>query len=138
MIIKLKNMKKRIILMLFAVLAIISITHAQTSKKTWPEMKNFHSFMSSTFHPSEEGNLEPLKMKADSLLMAAQSWKASAIPSDFKPEETKAALEKLVKQCLAIKNAVVKGNADDKLKKMIAEAHDTFHTITGKCRKAEE
>ncbi|MBL0055655.1 MAG: hypothetical protein IPP31_05560 [Chitinophagaceae bacterium] len=131
-------MKKKIIVLLFTVLAMITITIAQTTKKTWPEMKTFHSFMSSTFHPSEDGDLVPLKAKADSLLIAAQSWKASAIPSDFKPEETRAALDKLVKQCQAIRNAVSQKSPDDKLKKMIKEAHDTFHTIVGECRKAEE
>lgn len=56
---------KKIIVLLFTVLAMITITIAQTTKKTWRwEMKTFHSFMSSTFHPSEDGDLAPLKAKA--------------------------------------------------------------------------
>lgn len=111
---------------------------AQTEKKaTWPEMKNFHSFMSSTFHPAEEGNLAPLKAKAADLLKAAKDWQASAIPSTFKAEETKIQLEKLVKYCTGINEAVASGSDDATLKTMITEAHEVFHKIVGECKKAE-
>ena len=43
-------------------------------KSDWKEMQNFHSLISATFHPSEEGNLKPLKAKSDSLLLAAKTW----------------------------------------------------------------
>lgn len=129
-------MKKQ--LMIIAMLAMVSVTFAQTAKPSWAEMKTFHSFMSSTFHPAEEGDFAPLKTKADSLLIVAKLWEASSIPSDFKPAETKAALAKLVNKCQAIKKAVATKQADERLKKLITEAHDIFHTIVGECRKADE
>ena len=111
---------------------------AQTDKKAaWPEMKNFHSFMSSTFHPAEEGNLAPLKAKAADLLKAAKEWQASKVPSNFKAEETTAQLEKLVKYCTGISDAVASGSDDATLKTMITEAHEVFHKIVGECKKAE-
>jgi hypothetical protein len=131
-------MKKKIKLLAVALLATITIAFAQTAKPKWAEMKTFHSFMSSTFHPAEEGDFKPLKAKADSLLIAAQLWQASPIPSDFKPVETKAALEKLVNKCLAIQKAVASKQPNDKLKTLITEGHDIFHTIVGECRKAED
>ena len=110
---------------------------AQEKKAVWPEMKNFHSFMSSTFHPAEEGNLQPLKAKAADMLKAAQEWQASKIPSNFIVDETTVQLQKLVKYCTGINEAVNSGATDAVLTKMITEAHDVFHKIAGECRKAE-
>ncbi len=131
-------MKSKIMLLATVLLCGISTAFSQGDQAQWPELKTFHSFMSSTFHPAEEGNFVPLKEKADSLLVAAKNWQASAIPVDFKPEKTRATLAKLVNQCTAIKKAVDSRATNDKLKKMITEAHGTFHTLVGECRKAEE
>lgn len=136
---KIYRMKSVIRLIVILVAMAPALSFGQTTKKAaWPEMKTFHSFMSSTFHPSEEGNLQPLKMKADSLLIAAKAWQASAIPSSFKAAETKTQLEKLVKYCTGIADAVHAGASDDSLKGLIAEAHEVFHKIAGECRKADE
>lgn len=129
---------KEIKLLMVALLLTCTAVFAQKEKSKWAEMKTFHSFMSSTFHPAEEGNLAPLKAKADSLLISAKLWQASLIPSDFKPAETKAALSKLVAKSESIQKAVAASQPDEKLKKLITEAHDIFHTIVGECRKAEE
>ena len=115
-----------------------TICFAQKPKASWPEMKTFHSYMASTFHPAEEGNLAPLKAKADSLYNSAKQWNESAIPSNFKPEETKAELTKLVAQCNIVKEAVAAKKDDKELTKLITEAHEIFHKIAGDCRKADE
>ncbi len=94
--------------------------------------------MSSTFHPAEEGNFAPLKEKCDSLAWAAEAWSKSAIPSDYKEKETKEVLATLVKQTKGIKEAVKKKATDAELKKLIIEAHDSFHKIIGECRKEEK
>lgn len=130
-------MQKRIQLLAIALLIAITSVMGQSAAKPWPEMKNFHHFISTTFHPSEEGNLLPLKGKADSMYLAAMQWHASAIPADYKIEETKKALHKLLEKCLEIKNSVAKKADDEKLKKLIAECHDIFHTIVKECRKEE-
>jgi hypothetical protein len=115
-----------------------SLCFAQKATPSWPEMKTFHYYMASTFHPAEEGNLAPLKAKADSLYMAAKHWSETAIPSDFKPAETKAELTKLVAQCSMVKDAVAANKDDKELTKLITAAHDIFHKIVGECRKADE
>jgi hypothetical protein len=131
-------MNKKIKLLSLALLATCTVAFAQTAKPSWAQLKTFHSFMSSTFHPVEDGDFAPLKAKADSLLIAAKLWQASAIPADFKTVETKAALAKLVNKCQALQKAVASKQPDDKLKILITEAHDVFHTITGECRKADD
>ena len=106
-------------------------------KSDWKEMENFHSLMSAIFHPSEEGNLKPLKAKYASLLLAAKTWKAAKVPAGFKPLETSETLIKLVKQC-ALVSASVKAKKDDAtLIAQIKEAHEIFHTVTEKCRVGE-
>lgn len=111
---------------------------AQANKASWAEMKNFHHFISTTFHPSEEGNLKPLKEKTDSMYIAAKQWRASAIPPSYKKDETKTALKKLVKQCEETKKMIAKKASDEQLTKQIAAVHDTFHTIVKECRKEDE
>jgi hypothetical protein len=130
-------MKKvyQLALALFAFLPATSF--AQETKAAWPEMKAFHSFMSSTFHPAEEGNFAPLKEKANDLFEAARVWQKSAIPDNFKPVETKAALKKLVVKCGAVRKAVEAKQPDEVLNRLITEAHDIFHTIAGECRQTE-
>lgn len=131
-------MKKTVLMLLFAIGVFAFAGKAQTTQPGWPEMKAFHSLMSGTFHPAEEGNLAPLRAKADSLLAGAEAWQKSEIPANYKPVETKEALTKLVNRCRDIKKAVLANMNDDKLKKMIADAHDIFHKIVGECQKADK
>ncbi len=127
-------MKQKIRLTVLALIAFVTASIAQTKPAPWAEMKNFHHFMSTTFHPAEEGNFAPLREKADSLLTAAKQWQAAKLPAGYKPKETKAALDKLVKQCGEVKELVAKNATDAELKKYITIAHDVFHTIAEECR----
>ncbi len=130
-------MKKYFALVIIAIVALAQTATAQAPAKSigWQEMKNFHHFMSGTFHPAEDNDFAPLRAKADSLYLSAVAWQLSPIPADFKEKETKETLEILVRQTKAIAEAV-KNKVDDKeLFKMINEAHDTFHKIVGECRK---
>ena len=130
---------KKTIQVLILLLAILPVTIcAQTKSAVWPEMKTFHSYMAATFHPAEEGNLQPLREKADSLYNAAKNWQASVIPSNYKPTETSAALTKLVKQCASVKKYVDAKMSDKDLTHLITEAHEIFHNIAGECKKADD
>ncbi|MFT3909220.1 MAG: hypothetical protein QM737_07305 [Ferruginibacter sp.] len=126
---------KKIKLAVLALILFAGTSFGQGKSAGWAEQKAFHSFMAATFHPAEDGDLKPLKAKADSLAAAARLWAASPIPADYKPAETHTALKKLVEQCANI-SAKVKANASDAdLTKLISEAHDTFHKIAGECKK---
>lgn len=118
--------------------ALLSITAVSAQNKSWAEAKRFHHFMSTSFHPAEEGNFKPLREKADSLYLAAVAWQASPVPADYKEKETKETLDKLVTETKAIAEAVKNNAADADLLKMITGAHDTFHHIVGECRKDDE
>ncbi len=128
---------KKISLLFFAFIVMAGTSFAQTKKASWPEMKSFHSLMSATFHPTEEGNYKPLILMADSMYAAAKIWQSSAIPANFKPTETKQALQELVTYCQDIVTEVKAGAAENKLKEMIVKAHDTFHKLAGECKKED-
>lgn len=119
-------------------LLFVAIQFGFSQKQAWNEAKTFHHFMSTTFHPAEEGNFAPLKEKADSLAWAAERWAKSPIPSNYKEKETKEALVVLAKQSKDILAAVKAKKSDNELKKMITATHDTFHKIVGECKKADE
>jgi hypothetical protein len=131
-------MKKTIQLLVLMLAILPAISFSQEKKAAWPEMKAFHAQMSSTFHPAEAGNLKPLREKADSLYIVVKLWQATAIPSNFKPTETTAALKKLTSQCAGIKKAVDAKASDKDLTVLITAAHDTFHMIAGECKKADD
>lgn len=131
-------MKKKFPLLVCLLALLAGNSFSQQKKAAWPEMKTFHSFMAATFHPAEDGNLNPLRAKADSLYIVAKLWQASSIPSTFKPVETTAALKKLASQCAGIKKSVDAKANDKDLTERITAAHDTFHTLAGECRKADD
>lgn len=123
------------LLMLFTT----SFTQAVYSQpvNTWKEMEGFHTVMSTTFHPAEENNLQPIKKKAGELLKAAKAWKKSTVPQGYNATLTKPVLNRLVKQCNIIKSAVDNGKSDAELKNLITEAHEIFHELKEKCHKPD-
>jgi hypothetical protein len=102
---------------------------------TWKEMEGFHTVMSTTFHPAEENNLQPLKEKAAALLAAAKAWKKSTVPQGYNAALTKPVLKRLVKQCSLINTAVNNKRPDAELKILVTEAHEIFHELKEKCKK---
>lgn len=127
-------MKKIITLFVIACIVIPSISFAQTAP-SWKQMTDFHNYMAATFHPAEEGNFQPLRTKADSMYRAAKVWAASPIPVNFKEKETKEQLVNLQNQIVAIQLAVKNNAPDEELLPLISATHDTYHKITGECRK---
>ena len=107
-------------------------------KASWKEMEDFHTVMSTTFHPAEENDLGPVKTKSDELVSKAISWKKSSVPEGYDASLTKPVLKKLVTQCKELQSAVAAKKSDTELKVKITEAHDTFHEIMEKCRKEDK
>ncbi len=113
----------------------LTITAKTFSQKTeWKEMVSFHEVMAKTFHPAEDGNLQPTKDNIDVLITRARAWQASTAPAGYKAKSVKPLLDTLVKQCVAIKDAITQKKSDDTLQKMISSAHDTYHEILKKTK----
>lgn len=111
------------------------VLHAQ--KAEWNEMNAFHEVMGKTFHPSENGNLKPLKDSASILLIKAKKWQNAKVPQGYNVNVVEPILKQLVAKCTQIKSAVLAKKEDEKLTKLIAEAHEIFHELIEKCSKEE-
>jgi hypothetical protein len=119
-------------LFLFFIAAILSVaSYAQQAE--WKQMEEFHSVMSKTFHPAEEGNLKPTKDNAATLTAKAKAWESAPIPKGYDAAIAKPILKKLVASCEAIEAGVKAKKTDKELTALITKAHDDFHEIKEKC-----
>jgi hypothetical protein len=104
-------------------------------KKSWKEMNEFHNVMSETFHPAEEGKLDPIKKRSQEMVEKAVAWQKSTAPEGYDKLKVNASLEKLVKGAKEL-NQLVKAKSSDKvLTDKLSGLHEVFHEIMEKCRK---
>lgn len=129
--------KVKILLLMLSFFAVSMAVYSQETS-TWKEMDDFHTVMSTSFHPSEENNLQPVREKSGELLSKAKAWKNSSVPQGYNRKITRPILKRLVKQCSVIRDAVSDNKPDAELKVMITEAHEIFHELKEKCRVTEE
>lgn len=129
-------MKRSITLFIF--LLATTVVFGQAKSDNWPELKAFHSVMAQTFHPSEEGNLQPIKERAGEMVEKAEALAKSTIPADFSNDKIKKAIEKLVADSKDLKTLVDKKESDEVITKNLSALHDTFHEIIGLCKKGDD
>lgn len=128
---------KKFISIAFLVCAFSFAGFSQTTKAKWPEMDDFHGIMAATFHPAEEGKLEPIRTRSEELANKAAAWQKSTAPAGYDKAAVKNSLQKLVKGAKEI-NKMVKANASDKdLTTKLSTLHDVFHEVMEKCSKEE-
>ncbi len=128
---------KKIFFLLIAAVIITGLNTTQAQKAKWKEMETFHEVMAQTFHPAEEGKLEPIKTRSQEMMDKAAAWKSSTAPEGYDQKAVKKSLKKLVKGTEEL-NKLVKENATDELiKEKISSLHDVFHEIMEKCSKDE-
>ena len=124
------------LLLIFAAVAVAKPVHAQQKAK-WQELDAFHEVMSKTFHPAEEGKLEPIRSRSAEMVEKAIAWKNSAAPEGYDKTAVLESLKKLVKGAKEIDKMVKKNASDKELKEELSELHDVFHEIVEKCEKGE-
>ncbi len=130
-------MKKLLpLLLIFTAVVVAKPGHAQPKAK-WQEMEAFHDVMSNTFHPAEEGKLEPIRNRSAEMLEKAIAWKNSTPPEGYDKNAVKVNLNKLVKGAKEINKMVKKNASDTELKEELSALHDVFHEIMEKCEKGE-
>jgi hypothetical protein len=129
---------KKIFSLLVIVSAVLFFNPAQAQQKVkWTEMETFHEVMSKTFHPAEEGKLEPIRSRSAEMVEKAIAWKNSTAPEGYDQNAVKATLKKLVKGAKEVNKLVQKNAADSEIKEELSELHDVFHEIMEKCEKGE-
>ncbi|MCX2574371.1 hypothetical protein [Pedobacter sandarakinus] len=125
---------KRLFIGLLLFFSAANISFSQTVFSQWPKLSDFHDIMSATFHPSEEGNLEPIKKRSGELVAKANALQKSQIPAAYNKPEIRNSVKKLNTTSLEL-NLLVKNKATDKqLMDKIKVLHDIFHQIVGLCK----
>ena len=99
----------------------------------WPALKDFHKTMSQTFHPSEEGDLQPIKARSGEMAAKAESLAASKIPDAFARKEVVAAVAKLKADSKKLDALVKNKKSDKEITEALVKLHDVFHEIIGLC-----
>ena len=99
----------------------------------WRELDEFHDVMGGTFHPMEEGDLDPIKARSAELADSAKALTKSTIPKRFDSPEVKSSLMKLKKDCAALNKLIQRSGSDEEIKASLIALHDVFHDIIGQC-----
>jgi hypothetical protein len=113
--------------------------HGEKKKGSgWKERDDFHEVMGGTFHPSEEGDLKPIRARARELAEKAAVWSKSKPPKQFDSPTIKATLAKLAAESQALADRVAANAGDEEIKKSLAALHDRFHEVVGQCKESAE
>lgn len=130
-------MQKIFTLMLLTTVIIFSNKAQAQEKAKWKEMEDFHTVMAATFHPSEEGKLDPIKKKSQEMVDKAVAWQQSTPPAGYDKNAVKSSLKKLVTGAKEINKLVKNKAADNVLKEKLSSLHNVFHEIMEKCEKED-
>ena len=130
-------MQKIVTLILAASAIIFSAQSKAQEKVKWKEMEDFHTIMAATFHPSEEGKLEPIKTRSREMADKAVAWQQSTAPAGYDKNAVRSSLKKLAKGAKEINRLVKDKAADAVLKEKLSALHDVFHEIMEKCEKED-
>lgn len=130
-----KTMKRQL---LISAMLLISFTgFAQSKLDKWPELKTFHGVMSQTFHPSEEGDLKPIKERIGEMVEKAQALAASKIPAEFNNDVVVGAVRRLVSGSMDLKTSIDNKESDEIITDKLSQLHNVFHEIVEKCMHPE-
>jgi len=105
---------------------------AQTIFEKWPEIKSFHEVMSQTYHPSEEGDLNPIKTRIGEMTTKAAALQTST-PVEFNTPEILASEKKLYTDSQALQKLIAEKASDATITSALEGLHDEFHKIIGLC-----
>lgn len=125
-----KSLKLLAVLCFFLVVSNVS---AQTTFEKWPAIKTFHGVMSQTFHPAEEGDLNPIKTRSEEMVQKADALSKEAIPTEFKTPAILASIKKLQEGAKGLDKLVKAKGSDEATLKSLTALHDVFHEIVGLC-----
>lgn len=124
-------------LLLAAALVGAASAFAATKPGSWAELKAYHDVMSSTFHPAEEGKLDPIKTRSGELAKAAAAWVTSKPPAEFNQPAIIASLKLLHQESVALDKLIAaKKSTDAEITAALTKLHDRFHEVVGACADA--
>jgi len=130
-------MKKMIAALVIVGSLLVANSSFGQDKVKWKEMEDFHAVMGGTYHPAEEGKLEPIRTRSKEMVDKAVAWEKSTAPAGYDKKAVSATLKKLVTGAKEIDKMVKAKASDQALKTKLSSLHDVFHEIMEKCEKPE-
>jgi hypothetical protein len=126
----------KIIKSLLAIAAFFALNSvsAQSFTERWPEIKAYHEVISKSFHSSEEGNLNPIKLNSELLVEKAEALAVENMPEEFRSPKLIESIVVLKKDTKKVNDLVQRKAGDEEITKALANLHDTFHKIVGLCQ----
>ncbi|NTW48971.1 MAG: hypothetical protein HGB19_04415 [Chlorobiales bacterium] len=109
-----------------------SATQQQIDKET-PE-EAFHNIMAETFHAMEEGDFQPIKIRAGELAQKATTWAEDEARKGSITPETKPLFARLVDGANDLAHAIDQRESDEQIEHELAMLHDLMHEIMEKRR----
>ena len=130
----LKMDKAKILSVSFLMYLLMSLNgvQAQSIFDKWEALKSFHEVMSETFHPLEDGNLEPIKTRSLEMSEKA-SMLTKNVPAEFNTPGIVDAARRLDDGCSNLNEMITNNASDEEIKKSLTSMHDVFHEIAGLC-----
>ncbi len=119
--------------LLFVLFLFVFGQMAIAQKVEWKELENFHEVMSQTFHPSEDGDLNPIKQRSGEMASKAKALKKSAIPTEYQKDGVKENLKLLSKESAQLHKIVSAKKTDAEISQALLKLHDRFHEVIEKC-----
>ena len=130
-------MKVKIVSVIIFLFIATSIT-AQTNFDKWAAVNELQVIVTQTFHPAEEGNLEPLKSRSEELMNKANDLLQLDIPEEFRTKEILTLSENLLAKTKTLHASVIAKAFDEELLKAITEVHTVLHQIIGLCTEGKK
>lgn len=128
---------KKLSLLIIGLFLVLAGTSVFAGEK-WPELEAFHKIMSATFHPSEEGNFEPIRTRIGEMVEAAAKLNTTAVPAEFNKPEILEAATKLEADARILEEKIKASATNEDINKDLIVLHDTFHKIVGLCNPKDE
>lgn len=126
-------MKNKMLFLVFSLFVTLS-SFAQSKFDNWPEMKSFHTTLSQTFHPAEDGDFKPIRTRSHEMLTSVKLVNASHLPKQYDTDEMKKTLKRLEKETDKLNAIIVRQEQTNTIMKQFTVVHDIFHEVAGMCK----
>lgn len=129
---------KKISVLFLALFVFSGISFAQTKKavsNTWVEKTSFYRVIKPAYDGVVNYDYKIVKENIATIYSASKALYESKVPSTYKNDETKAALNKIMLQCASIQSELTTGGDTDKIREMTIYAYMMFSKLDKNCKK---
>ncbi len=106
------------------------LQYSASEQEDWMKAKeDFHMALALTFHPAEDGDLQPLKDDYKSLVELSSEWRRMPLPQNYKNSALGDNLIQLHNLSKDISELIKENKEESLLMEAIIKLHDQYHRI---------